>query len=131
MPAAPDTPSHIAPYVRALGTEAALRLILELGGTDIYLPRRSSKTSKAALLVGAEGVEKLAGEIDADYVKVPLARQWAARQLRAQGLGTAEIARAVRADTSTVRRWLNGPDPRQVEMFPEIPRNGPSAQARG
>lgn len=120
-------PAHVAPYVDALGIDDALKLILNMGGCDIYIPAKSTDKSMSAELIGAAAVEKLAATLGPGYFKIPLARKWAGQTLRAQGKGTAEIARTVRADVATVRRWLNVPDPRQIDMFPEHP----PAQRRG
>jgi hypothetical protein len=99
-------PAHLAVYVEALGAPLACRFFLELGGSQIYLSQRSGDRSVAAQVIGADKVEQLAARVDYGYIKVPLARQWVARQLRADGKSDNEIARLVRADVATVRRWL-------------------------
>lgn len=99
-------PAHVAPYVEALGAPAAVALFLALGGSQIYLPRRSSTRTLAAKTIGADNVERLAAALGYGYIKVPLARQWIAQVLRADGASDNEIARQVRADVATVRRWL-------------------------
>ncbi|MEO9612616.1 MAG: helix-turn-helix domain containing protein [Nitratireductor sp.] len=115
---APEPPAHIAPYVAALGVDDAVRFFLALGGADIYVPRRSSPRSIAARTIGAGNVEKLAEVIGSGYIKVPLARQWVAQVMQARGDSLAEIARTVRADVATVRRWL-GPSAaaHQMDLF--------------
>ncbi|RVG08848.1 helix-turn-helix domain containing protein [Sinorhizobium meliloti] len=115
----PKPPANLAPYVEAIGAEDAVRLFLALGGTIIYLPKdRSTSRSRAAQVIGARKVETLAGRLGLDYVKVPLAKEWIARVMFAQGETIAEIARTVRSDVSTVRRWL-GPSTgaRQMDLF--------------
>ncbi|WP_048648966.1 hypothetical protein [Nitratireductor soli] len=111
-------PANIAPYVEALGTDDAVRLFLSVGGSDIYLPRRSSPRSLAARAIGPDRVDRLAQRFGYGYIKVPLARQWVASVMKANGASLAEIARTVRADVATVRRWL-GPaeDHRQIDLF--------------
>lgn len=99
-------PAHLAPYVEVLGVAGAGALFLALGGSQIYLPRRSSKRTLAAQTIGADNVERLAAALGYGYIKVPLARQWIAGVLRAEGKSDNEIARLVRADVATVRRWL-------------------------
>ena len=103
---AKPVPANLAPYVEALGAEGAVALFLALGGTQIYLPRRSSERSAMAKTIGAKNVERLAAVLGSDYIKVPLARRWVAQQLRDGGASDNEIARMVRADVATVRRWL-------------------------
>lgn len=99
-------PAHLGPYVDVLGADGAVTLFLELGGSQIYLPRRSSDRTAAAKAIGADNVERLAQAMGHGYIKVPLARQWIAQVLRARGVSDNEIARLVRADVATVRRWL-------------------------
>ena len=105
-----EVPQHISPYVEAIGIDDAARLFLDLGGSQIYLPRRSGTQTPAAKAIGVEQVQRLAAAIGPGYIKVPLARQWVAAVLSAQGKSNNEIARMVRADVATVSRWL-GPKP--------------------
>lgn len=99
-------PANIAPFVQALGTDDAVRLFLAMGGSEIYLPQRSSPRSLTARTIGPEKVERLAGVMGYGYFKVPLARQWVAGVMHGKGASLAEIARTVRADVATVRRWV-------------------------
>ncbi|WP_339745622.1 hypothetical protein [uncultured Maricaulis sp.] len=110
-------PANLEPYVTALGVADAERFFLALGGSDIYLPAKSSPRSMAARTIGADRVEKLAAELGPGYIKVPLARKWVARTMMARGESYAEIARTVRADVATVRRWLG---PRDTHHQPEL-----------
>jgi hypothetical protein len=110
-------PAHLAPYVEVLGPVRAADLFLALGGSQIYLPRRSSKRTLAAKTIGAEQVERLAAALGYGYIKVPLARQWVAQVLSADGRSDNEIARMVRADVATVRRWLGpGSNAKQLAL---------------
>lgn len=103
-----STPAHLAVYVQVLGVEQALELFLALGGSQIYLPKKSGDNTAAARTIGADNVERLAAAFGYGYIKVPLARQWTALVLRSQGKSDNEIAAIVRADVATVRRWLDG-----------------------
>ncbi len=114
-PAPIDTPANLRPYVEAIGVDRAIALFLALGGSQIYLPRRSSKRTIAAQTIGADQVERLAAVLGHGYIKVPIARQWVAAALRSQGKSDNEIARVVRADVATVRRWL-GPKSEQLSL---------------
>jgi len=109
------TPAHLAIYVSVLGIDAAMNLFLTMGGSQIYLSKRSSDRSLMAQAIGAEAVERLAARVDYGYVKVPLARQWIAQVLRDRGKSDNEIARTIRADVATVRRWL-GSRPRGEQL---------------
>lgn len=109
-----NIPANIRPYVEALGADDALKLFLELGGTTVYLPaHRSSVASLIANIVGPEKVlalsERFGHDAAGGYVKVPLARRWTAEVMYLRGTATTEIARKVRADEATVRRWLSEP----------------------
>lgn len=109
-------PAHIAPYVEAIGAERAVALFLALGGSQIYLPRRSSKRTIAAQTIGADQVERLAAVLGHGYIKVPIARQWVAEVMRSEGKSDNEIARLVRADVATVRRWLGPKSAEQLTL---------------
>lgn len=113
------TPAHLRPYVAALGVAGARAFFLDLGGSQIYLSRRAKETALAARAVGAEKVRALAEALGNGYIKVPLARQWVAEVMRAQGASDNEIARVVRADVATVRRWL-GPQGQGVQLSLEL-----------
>lgn len=116
MPDDVAVPAHIAPYVKAIGVDRAVALFLALGGSQIYLPRRSSSRTIAAQTIGADQVARLAAELGHGYYKVPIARQWVAEVLRDQGKSDNEIARIVRADVATVRRWLGPKPPEQLSL---------------
>jgi hypothetical protein len=113
-----DVPAHLDPYVDVLGVDGALALFLELGGSQVYLPRRSGKRTLLAKTIGADQVERLAAVLGYGYIKVPVARQWCAEALRAQGRSDNEIARIVRADVATVRRWLSAKTPANQLTLP-------------
>jgi hypothetical protein len=110
-----DIPANIEPFVSALGVEDAVRLFLAMGGSQIYLPQRSSPHSLTARTIGPDKVEKLAAALGCGYIKVPLARQWIAGVMQENGDSLAEIARTVRADVATVRRWL-GPSSADTQL---------------
>lgn len=111
-------PANLEPYVTALGRDEAMRFFLAFGGSEVYLADRPTPRSMISRTIGAANVEKLARTIGPGYIKVPLARQWIAQVMLARGDSTAEIARTVRADVATVRRWL-GPRPssHQLDLF--------------
>ena len=111
-------PANLAPYVQALGTAGAVDFFLRFGGSQIYLPRTASERSKAAKEIGIDKVARLAEAMGDGYIKVPLARQWIAAKLRAKGESDNEIARIVRADVATVRRWLGSKSAAEQLTFP-------------
>ncbi|WP_346915078.1 hypothetical protein [uncultured Roseibium sp.] len=52
---------------------------------------------------------------------MPLAREWCAEVMRAKGETNAEIARTIRVDVATVRRWLPSKEitSEQLTLFPK------------
>ncbi|ADZ70100.1 helix-turn-helix domain-containing protein [Polymorphum gilvum] len=115
----PEPPANVAPFVEALGVDDAVALFLNLGGTEVYLPAQSSRRSMAARTIGADKVDALARVLGHGYYRVPVANTWIAQVMRARGATNAEIARTLRVDVSTVRKWLpaqDGPS-RQLDFF--------------
>jgi hypothetical protein len=111
-------PAHIEPYVLALGEEKAIEFFLRFGGAQIYLSENPQATSEPAQLVGVDGVKALARALRAGHIlRVPLAKEWTARRLHAQGWKVQEIARELRATDVTVRKWLKAREDRQLTLF--------------
>ena len=100
-------PEQLLPYVQVLGVDLAVDLFLKLGGSQINLPAKSGTETRAAKVIGAENVERLAEWFGTGYVKVPLGNKWVAEVLHGKGLNHQEIACTVRSDVATVRRWIN------------------------
>ena len=109
-----EAPEHVAQYVEIIGADAAVTLFLMLGGSQVYLSRKSGDNSLIAQTIGAAAADQLAAGLGYGYIKIPLARQWIAETLRDKGRSHNEIARVVRADVATVRKWLG---PRPPEQF--------------
>lgn len=105
-------PAVLRPYVEALGVDDAERVFLALGGSQLYLPANSPRDGLLFDLLGAEKVMALSTAFGSDgigdYIKVPLARRWVADRMWERGVSDNEIARTIRCDVSTVRRWFNG-----------------------
>jgi hypothetical protein len=109
-------PANLRGYVEALGIDGAIHLFCSMGGSEIYIPNSPTGRSKTAREIGPEAVERLARHLGAGYYKIPLARRWVAQTLFARGESLNAIARKVRADVATVRRW-NLADERQLKLF--------------
>ncbi len=106
-------PAHAQPYVAALGRELAIAFIERFGGAFVYLSADPGDGNEACALTGIDRFRALrqalsAGQLGNGNVKVPLASQWLAAELNADGLTKSEIARRLRSDVATVRRWING-----------------------
>ena len=100
-------PENLRVYVEILGEDDAMNLFLFLGGTTVYLPAKSSNNSLLGRAIGAVKCEALVAELGPGYVKVPIARQWIADTMFFRGHSNAEIARVIRCDEATVRKWFN------------------------
>jgi hypothetical protein len=120
----PPPPAHVAPFVEALGAEATVALLLRFGGAEMHVARRPRARSAVAAAVGPEAAARLAALADRLPRRWPLAKEWLARCLHAQGLPVAEIARRLHASDVAVRGWLKrgaaprrGPDARQLPLL--------------
>jgi hypothetical protein len=115
-PSLAQVPAHLQGYVEALGVDEAIRFICKFGGSEIYIPVSPTSRSQAAREIGPEAVERLARVLGPGYYKIPLARRWVAQTLFARGESLNVIARIVRADIATVRRWRLVDD-EQLSLF--------------
>lgn len=113
----PPPPAELAHLADALGAEALFKLIEAHGGARLYVAQVPRDGSDLVALLGAEAAAKLAATWGGDYLKVPLARAWFARCLKARGFSQGMIARHMRTTENTVRLLLNGgPDTRQMGL---------------
>jgi len=117
-----DAPANLRPYLRALGTERTVDLMLELGGSEIYLASDPRPDGQVARLIGLDGVRALGAELGyGDHFRMPVNKAWLARRLKARGWTVAAIARKLLVTDSTVRRKLKGgpagTDPRQPRLL--------------
>ena len=124
MTARPKPPAHVAPYVKALGEATAVRFLLRFGGSEVYVAATPKGRSMVAREFGIEVAEQLARIADQLPARVPTAKPYIARMLKADGLPVAEIARTLHIADKTVRGYLSespsgtrAPDPRQPSLF--------------
>ena len=68
-----------------LGDEDFLALVETFGGDRLYIPKSAEGTIVSAAL-GGEAAARLAARYGGDYPRIPLAREFRARQYRAAGL---------------------------------------------
>lgn len=121
----PPPPAHLEPYVRVLGADGAIDFLLVFGGGEIYLTTTPNHRAQLVQRVGLSRAVALAVAIGQMKVRVPTAKPWIARCLRARGDTVADIARQLHVADVSVRRWLKGanvaprkaPDPRQMTLF--------------
>lgn len=70
----PRAPAHIEPYVRILGVEDTITVLMALGGGEIYLTANPKGRSALVELVGTERAVALAEAIGHLKVRVPTAK---------------------------------------------------------
>lgn len=112
-----EVPAHVRTWTDLVGVEAAVRLILERGGTRVYVPAAPSPDSPLATIVGHEGAIALAGRFGGEYPKVPVARPFLIAWLREQGLSAPRIAQQLHCSENTVWSHLGGSADRQLNLF--------------
>ncbi len=106
----PRPPAHLAPYVDAIGVDAAMVLFLEFGGTELYLARDPRADSELVRVLGID-VARALGELAQSTIlqpRMPLGKAWVAQVLAGRGLSNAEIARRLHTTDVTVRKYLKG-----------------------
>lgn len=100
-------PAFVDRLIEAIGLDATVTLILEMGGATIYVAADPQIGARLESAIGAEAVRKLASAMPGgDRWRVPLAPKFLARHLRAQGLPIQEIARQLRRADVSVKNWL-------------------------
>jgi hypothetical protein len=107
-----------------LGEEVAVTLAEQKGGVEAYVPATVTEDCELAQVVGFENAQRLKDLLGVGQFIVPLgniggtgARNERCRQLYAQGLTHAAIAREVGCHVRTVERATAGmPSPRQNQL---------------
>ena len=113
-----QVPAHVKPYAEVLGIAGAVHFLLQFGGAQIRLTENPRRRSQVAGSIGRDKAIALANRIDAEHVRVPLAKPFIARFLKSEGLGIADIARKLHVSDVTVRSYLRDEDGmRQFELF--------------
>ncbi len=98
--------------IRAVGAEAAARLIDAYGGTRIYIPVNPQTRDRVSAVIGIEKARELAKQFGGDriYIAHPPLRRRRIAALRIEGKRTAEIARLVGCTVRWVEQVLrDGP----------------------
>lgn len=109
-------PANLEPFVEALGRETAVAFLLEFGGAELYLAERPGANCRLAAGETAEGRARLAKRMGPGMILVPLAKRWIAFELRRQGVANAAIARRVRSNVATVRKWFAEADAKRDQL---------------
>lgn len=112
-----EIPAHVRTWADLVGIEAAVRLILERGGTRVYVPAVPSPDSPLAAIVGHAGAIALASRFGGEYPKVPVARPFLIAWLREQGLSAPRIAQQLHCSENTVWAHLGSGSGVQFDLF--------------
>lgn len=97
LPARPlPTPTaQVEPYVKVLGVDLTIELLLKFGGAELYVAKSPGNRSRLA---------------ERDHLlqrRIPIANNWIASSLYAKGWAVSEIARRIRRTDATVRELLS------------------------
>ena len=99
-------PAELSYLGEIMPDAAVLRLIEAHGGTRIYVPKAPSDSSPLVASIGMAAAQALAGIRGGEDFKVPLARWWRARILKAGGASYPAIARALGVTERAVHGYL-------------------------
>ncbi|WP_205666074.1 hypothetical protein [Aquabacter cavernae] len=101
-----EIPAQVAPYVRALGVDGAVRFLLAFGGAAAYVAGNPERVSTMRDVIGEDGIRALSQEIQGRIARVPTAKPWIAKVRFAQRRTIQEIARELHVADVSVRDWL-------------------------
>ena len=111
-------PAHVQRYADVLGPEDTVKFLLAFGGTDLYIPNRPQPRSRLVEVIGRPKAEALGRALGGGHMRVPVAKAFIARHLKAKNMSTAEIARTLHVTDVTVRRYLGVlKSTRQLDFF--------------
>lgn len=117
-------PASLVDVAEMLGLRVALSLIQHFGGTEVKFPKRPSLDHPVILALGETDGHALCQFLGGMQVYIPHARPGAlrlkVRELEAQGVDRARIARALGISQRHVRRVANDAgagDARQLDLF--------------
>ncbi|RMF69945.1 MAG: hypothetical protein D6740_08905 [Alphaproteobacteria bacterium] len=109
--------ASLAPHelVPLIGEDATVRLLVRLGGVEVYIPDHPGEDSEIANIIGLAAARRLARVFGKRWVNLPKARGWCRRTtLRrvAEGqLSARQAALLLDLTERHVRRLLAGNDP--------------------
>jgi hypothetical protein len=116
----PALPQSLRTIAAAIGDEKTLELVSKLGGTIVYIPVNPGPDCRLVNAVGMATAVKLAKEMGAGHVNLPLASKAVTFWMHSLGKSNNEIAIAQRITADTVSRRLNGkskPPKKQMDLF--------------
>ena len=103
-----DLPGVLADIARLAGREAALDLVLKLGGSDFYIPKTLARLPEHPLTgaLGPVAAAKVAERFGGCEIYIPRALRALALHLAGQGFTTSAIASTLGCSRSAVRRYI-------------------------
>ncbi|MFG1402342.1 hypothetical protein [Xanthobacter sediminis] len=97
-----QVPAEIEEIAGIIGFDLTAKLLLEFGGSAIYVPRDRPRTnSELVELLGVEAAIELGREVGGSTIKPPVGNKFIARYLRSRGMSANKIARKIRTSTVT------------------------------
>ncbi|PCI03865.1 MAG: hypothetical protein COB78_05790 [Hyphomicrobiales bacterium] len=109
--------------LKRLGPDGYLQLLENYGGIRLFVPK-SVERSELTTAIGFENVRLLSERHGAEYIKVPLDREYRAKIYRAQGLSHARIARRLGVTENAVEKLFirdRRRNENQIDMFDTEP----------
>lgn len=118
MPDLPPPPAELDYLSAHLTPVQLLAFIRAFGGERLYIPK-TPRHGDLVEAVGVEGARALSAWRGGEEIKVPKARNWQIRVLRAEGLSYREIARRLLITEDAVWRNLHAArlTARQPDLF--------------
>ncbi len=107
----------LAPHelVPLIGEDAAVRLLVRLGGVEVYIPDHPGADSEIANIIGLQAARRLARAFGKRWVNLPKARGWcrrtALRRVAEGHLSARQAALLLDLTERHVRRLLAARDP--------------------
>ena len=103
-------PGLLKDVARVAGNDAAFRLAMELGGTEIHVPKaaylRNAPDHPIVEAIGVTAACKVAGAVGGgSSIYVPRARRLCAQTMRAAGHSIAEISRTLVISPRAARHY--------------------------
>jgi len=100
----------VAPYVEALGCERAVALLLNFGGSPIYIALQDSGSNNISTVMTMHDIRRLVDAFGKGQIKrVPLGNDLLIKFFAYKNWSRLDIARNVRVSDETVRRTLYAP----------------------
>ncbi len=116
----PPPPAQVRAFVDVLGVDGAVAFLLEFGGAELYLSTKPRPSGRLARAIGVEKAARLASHGAHIPRRIPTAKPWIAKVLRARGLSVADIARRLHVSDVSVRGWLKDADGDDGKPDPQL-----------